>query len=470
MAIQPEYGYLGCNMSKNIIVSENTVVLKERIDQASAKLKESNAGGSKDTGALIFLGNMHDAFPRLLITDKALTSREIHLWQLIRVAVSNPLQPEMLPNQELLCEYLKCSRPIVSQSTSVLRALRWLTLCNQVRSSTGQFMGNVYALHDEPLCLADTMYLDQDYLDFIQDCIKSKTPRLNEIGKLVDSDIAAQIDADINIGESPSQIQQSMRRLNSFADIQKNSVKFAEHEIEGDHVKNLNTVKNNTSIHVKNLNTAKSEKLNTDQGLTANHVKKTKINKKADSDADSSRVKNLNTAKFQKLYTASALTRGSNVSNVSKKTYITENLGKSSCDDNKVFEQLRFPTLLSEGQSKAIGRMVVRLPEDDQQYMLDYLDNKLKAAKAGRDEPVRNLFAYFGSICKKQKEGALEPYDYSIPEEEMLLAKSAVKKQGMQGMSVEEIEQESKHRWAKEMREKHGIDPKTGLKIANKEA
>lgn len=457
-------------MSENIIVSENTIVLKERIDQASIKLKENNVEGSKETGALIFLGNVHDAFPRLLVTDKALTSREIHLWQLIRVAVSNPLQPEMLPNQELLCEYLKCSRPIVSQSTTVLRALRWLTLCNQVRGNNGQFVGNIYTLHDEPLCLADTMYLDQDYLDFIQDCKKSKTPRLNEIGNLIDSDIAAQIDAGINIGESPSQIQQSMRRLNSYKDIQKNSSKFATRTTEGDHVKNLNTVENNTSTHVKNFNTVKNGKLNTDQGLAANHVKKSKNDKKPKSNAVFNHVKNLNTAEFQKLYTAGALTRGSNVSNVSKKTYITEDLEKNSCDDNHGFENLKFPTLLSEGQNKAICRMVTRLSEDDHQYMLDYLDNRLKAAKAGRDEPVRNLFAYFGSICKKQKDGTLEPYDYVVPEKEMQLAKTSVKKQGMQGMSAEEIKKESDRRWEKEMREKHGIDPKTGLKFENEEA
>jgi hypothetical protein len=46
------------------------------------------------------------------------------------------------------------SRSTIARAIAILRATRWLTLCRRVRTPSGRFCGNVYALHDEPMPLA----------------------------------------------------------------------------------------------------------------------------------------------------------------------------------------------------------------------------------------------------------------------------------------------------------------------------
>jgi len=49
------------------------------------------------------------------------------------------------------------STSTISRAIAILRLTRWLTLCAKERQKSGQFKGNVYILHDEPLPFLDAL-------------------------------------------------------------------------------------------------------------------------------------------------------------------------------------------------------------------------------------------------------------------------------------------------------------------------
>jgi len=79
-----------------------------------------------------------------------------------------------------------------------LRMTRWLTLCASIRDAQGQFRGNVYALHDEPLPLIDTLHLDANYFRFVEQSLTHHHARVCRVATAVlDS-----LDEDILAGEN----------------------------------------------------------------------------------------------------------------------------------------------------------------------------------------------------------------------------------------------------------------------------
>jgi hypothetical protein len=67
-----------------------------------------------------------------------------------------------------------------------LRMTRWITLCSGLRSpKTGQFQGNVYAVHDTPCDINEAIYLDEDYLAFVKQQMFHKDGRISGIAHTV---------------------------------------------------------------------------------------------------------------------------------------------------------------------------------------------------------------------------------------------------------------------------------------------
>ncbi len=60
------------------------------------------------------------------------------------------------------------SKSTVSRALAILRIQRWLSLCAAVDPPSGAALVAVYALHDEPLPVADAVFLDPGYPAFLQ--------------------------------------------------------------------------------------------------------------------------------------------------------------------------------------------------------------------------------------------------------------------------------------------------------------
>jgi hypothetical protein len=159
---------------------------------------------------LLFLGNPQLVFPRLLFDDPVLEPVDRNVWAAIKLHAADGDSVTAFPTYDEIM--LRCnigSKATVSRSISILRACRWLTVCKaRLRDARGRVKGNIYALHDEPLQLSETLELDDQYLDFLQGTAHGKqNPHRRAIGiaTLVLHDMQSQVHSGIDITaiESP---------------------------------------------------------------------------------------------------------------------------------------------------------------------------------------------------------------------------------------------------------------------------
>lgn len=452
-------------------ISSDIITLKNQIDRATEQISNSDFRSAEENGALIYLGNVHDSIPRTLIHDVALSSRDIHLWQLLKVTVKDPLKPEMLPDQELLGQYMKCSRPIVSQSLCVLRITRWVTLCSRVRDKkSGKYIGNVYAIHSEPLSFSETAFLDNEYMDLIYKCENGTNKRLRELAQATTDNLLGQIEAGINIGVPVSQLQQSIKTLNGYhyTNLVKEEV-IKQKQIERNiHVKNLYMDNGSSNNHVKNFNTDENEKLYMDQGVTDSHVKNLDFEKKGESDAVFDHVKNFDMAEEKKLNMATLglhIRSSSNIIN-NTTTYVGEPCQKNESADEsnktepkryKLRSDLVFPGQIKESEMAQARMIISCIDPENQQYMLNYLKDRLAAAKQGYDKPVYNPLGFLTKICKKFNAGTLEPSSYGLRDNNE-----------SRPTKPKETPEEARKAWEAGIR-RMGIDPATNKKLGVKD-
>lgn len=153
------------------------------------------SAGGKPTDAMLFLGNRYDAFPTRLVQDPVLEPVDKVVWMVVcqHGRVSGAAFPRY---DEIACRANVASTSTVSRAIAILRVTRWLSLCIRVRDGRGRFRGNVYALHDEPLPLADTLHLDPDFMDFVTSARGHHHARVRKVAEAV----LASLDEDIGAG------------------------------------------------------------------------------------------------------------------------------------------------------------------------------------------------------------------------------------------------------------------------------
>jgi hypothetical protein len=142
--------------------------LRERINRDNPQPLELDP---TDTHAdrLLFMGNWHDAIPRALVLDPLLQSTDKCVYLLLRTYLSATGSTRM-PSYDEIGELLNLSRGTLARSLHILRAARWITLCNALRDdSTGRFISNTYAIHDEVLSIQEAMVLDGRYIEALED-------------------------------------------------------------------------------------------------------------------------------------------------------------------------------------------------------------------------------------------------------------------------------------------------------------
>ena len=97
--------------------SQLTQQLRERIQQ---------------NNKLLFMGNWHDAIPRALVFDPLLQSTDKCVYLLLRTYL-NASSSTRMPSYDEIGNYLNLSRGTIARCLHILRAARWITLCNALR-------------------------------------------------------------------------------------------------------------------------------------------------------------------------------------------------------------------------------------------------------------------------------------------------------------------------------------------------
>lgn len=161
--------------------------------EKSLERRAVNGDAGQERSGLLFMGNVHDAFPRRLFLDTRLSPLDKTAWVMIRLYAQQN-EGAVFPTYDELQAQLasahseKASRETVSRTLLMLRLTGWISLCKKVRDEGGRVRGNIYAQHDEPLGYHDAETFDPGWLTLVeQSCLsRNKSVRMTALAIIND--------------------------------------------------------------------------------------------------------------------------------------------------------------------------------------------------------------------------------------------------------------------------------------------
>ena len=368
--------------------------LLQMIERSQATLV-MKAGKSAQDG-LLFLGNPQLVFPRLLFDDPVLEPVDRNVWAVIKLHAADGDSVTAFPTYEEIM--LRCnigSKATVSRSIAILRACRWLTVCKaRLRDAKGRVKGNIYALHDEPLQLAETLELDDTYLHFLQETAQHKQnphPRAIAVAATVLQDMQSQVGAGIDITELESPL---LRRKQATAWQQETVVEgrfFAFTKSGIEKVNSRDYLKATKRTEVQKLYLASS-------ATTSPSTVSVPSQSKPPSDGDGYR--NCTDARVGSTETV--------LRSISSK-YIYKNTTTNTAVSVSTETVLIWPDSLQGSNRDLVAMQLKTLPDVHHQPVIDALSATLTAIATGHAKPLRSLLAYTRRLCVLSQAGQLNP-------------------------------------------------------------
>jgi hypothetical protein len=138
--------------------------------------------GSQPQHGLLLLSAWQEAMPALVHLDPVLEPVDSRVFAVLWLWAKQQGRTALaFPSYEYLLARCNIhSKATLARSLALLRLTRWITLCRRVRDQ-GRVRGNVYALHDEPLGIEATTYLDSDYLAFVEHACGNQHPKVSQV-------------------------------------------------------------------------------------------------------------------------------------------------------------------------------------------------------------------------------------------------------------------------------------------------
>ncbi|WP_205957180.1 STY4528 family pathogenicity island replication protein [Pantoea stewartii] len=162
--------------------------------EKSLERRAVNGDAGQERSGLLFMGNVHDAFPRRLFLDTRLSPLDKTAWVMIRL-YAQLNEGAVFPTYDELQAQLasahsdKASRETVSRTLLMLRLTGWISLCKKVRDEGGRVRGNIYAQHDEPLGYRDAETFDPGWLTLVEQSCQSKNKSVRMTALAIVNDI-----------------------------------------------------------------------------------------------------------------------------------------------------------------------------------------------------------------------------------------------------------------------------------------
>jgi hypothetical protein len=319
---------------------------------------------------MIFLGNRHQSFPTAVVNDPVLEPVDKVVWMVVMLAVCETGGNTALPGYDAIGKMANVSsRSTIARAIAILRATRWLTLCARVRKARGRFRANVYALHDEPLPLADALHLDANYMAFLRHAQGHGHARVRTVAQGVLDSIDEDIQAGHAVCAQPHPIE---RRLQSV------SVPGG-----GEPVRSFAF----TRQVVRRL---RSDFANNPKG---------DVHHDQNSNTERGRVRNLN---------------AQNSNSVGSSSYINKTTTTQASEPSKFVltgednQPLVYPVRLCDNHRDIADRYLSALAPEQRQPVLDELEGRFRAEAKGMN-PVYDELSFLHALCKQMGEGKFLP-------------------------------------------------------------
>ena len=133
--------------------------------------------------AMLFVSNRHEAIPDSVIQDPILEPVDKLVWMVVKRHAKGAGSSSFPSYAEICRKANIASKTTVVRCVAILRIARWLTLCARLREPCGRFRRNIYALHDEPLPLADTLHLDPQYRQLLETSLTHPHARVRAVAQ-----------------------------------------------------------------------------------------------------------------------------------------------------------------------------------------------------------------------------------------------------------------------------------------------
>ena len=351
------------------VIRPETLALDKLIKATIARVEASRDGGAADT--VLFLGNRHQSFPTAVIRDPVLEPVDKLVWMVIMLAVRETGANAAFPSYETISRLANVSsRSTIARAIAILRASRWLTLCGRLRKASGRFRGNVYALHDEPLPLADVIHLDGDYMAFLNKAVSHGHARVRTVAK----GVLASIDEDVRGGRDVCALEHPIeRRLQSAV-------------------------------------STGNEGLRRFFSFTRDAIQQIRQDSMGNIQARDHRDQNSNSVETRVQKSNAHKSNSGCSSSNNKKTTTT-----TSGEDASKFmhagehgEPLVYPRRLGENQRDIANRYLSKLAPADRQPILDELEGRFQAEQKGM-KPVYDEISFLFRLCERMKSGEFVP-------------------------------------------------------------
>ena len=373
-------------MNQALTISDNIKILSGRIETEVNRLSNDTLNDRNQTDSLLYIGNWQDAIPRSIWVDASLNAMDVRSWGIIRTQAVNG-SAVILSINNLLKDTLGYSNATVSRVIYVLRLTRWISLCSKLRTDSGKFRGNIYAIHDNPVLLEDAIYLDSHYIEFVK---KQTSHGNNAIRTLAQS--IWQI------------IVESVHHENTFLSVSPETgiIGSLNHLVNSSATK---TPKTNYANHVYNLNMDEINqvyKLNMD---TKHHVHILNVDEKKyeveENQSDSNHVQILN---VDTICSSRCSSSSFNKKDLNKKTPTTNSEGISKQPEKKVKPELIYPKSFNANENKLAKMYLKKIEPALQQSFLDETAAQIKQ-RSKTNNPIRNPIGYLAWLCNEHDKG-----------------------------------------------------------------
>ena len=345
-------------------IRPETHALDALIRETLTRARRESTAGAAD--ALLFLGNWHHAFPTVVVQDPVLEPVDKLVWMVIYQSGRGTGAKAVFPSYTAIARLANVSSTsTVSRAIAILRATRWLSLCARSRDPHGRFGGNVYALHDEPLPLADALHLDPGYMVFLQEAGSHHHARVRRVAAAV----SASLDEDIRAGKDVlAPVNRIERRLEAVRAI---------HQGGGRQYFSF------SAAVLSNLSNTGIDRAPADRDQISKAVTVTPDRQNSKSVTGSS-SKDINT-------TTTTLTDSDN-----------------SAREAASIEALIFPARLKDNQRALAARYLTQIHVEHRQPVLDELAGRLQAEQHGA-KPVYDELRYLHHLCVEVNRGGFHP-------------------------------------------------------------
>ena len=355
-------------------MGEGAYGLRPETHALDALIKKTIARAQRDTGTapadtMLFVGNWHQSFPALVVQDPVLAPVDKLVWMVILLQARVTGGHTAFPSYEYLAGKTNVSSTsTISRAIAILRATRWLTLCARLREASGRFRSNVYALHDEPLPLADALHLDSDYMDFLRHSLTHHHARVRTIAKGVLDTIDEDIHAGIDICAQGHPIEQRLQAVDALRE---------------DSPRRYFAFSAKVMTRLRNV----VEKDNVEHR-----------DQKSKADENHGQILNPQNSKAG---------RGSS-------SYIYKTTTTTKTDEHKIIRSphkdpsLVYPKRLSPNQRELADRYLDSVAVNERQAILDELEGRLRSEQKGM-RPVYDEIRFLQYLCRAVQKGDFVP-------------------------------------------------------------